>query len=702
MAVVVVIGAALLASSAPAGSGGPPASTPAPDAGGARPDGGAKVTQPQGWNEIERLIGEQKFEAAAGAVDAIRLAAEKRGDEEEWTRALVKETQLRIGLHGFETAVRFLKDSAWPKGALHAAVLDLFYAHSLVTYLQGYSWEIGQREKVETNGAVDLKAWTREEIFTAAQRAYLDAWDRRAQLGTEPESRLSEYIQANTFPAGVRGTLRDAISYLFVELLADTSNWRPDQSNEIYALDLAALLKSGASAASAVKLDDPAVHPLVKLCAILDDLESWHADRGEAAAALEARLERVRRLDASFTEADDRRAIRADLAQRLTGFRSVSWWAEGMAQLAELTREDDAPDALVRARASAKQGLDAYPDSPGGRHCLAIVKEIEAPDYGIEAMASDAPGKRSIEVTHANLPALYFRAFRMDLVERIETAQNYNLLPRSDEVKAFVRSNRPVATWRTELPPTPDFRRHRTFVTPTLPGRGFYLIVSSAREDFAAADNRLQSVAMLIGDMVLVSRADDGALAARVLSGTSGVPLSGARVDLYQYDWQHGHHVVDSATTGDDGLVRFVAANERASSFFLLARRGDDLALDPQYQSFYKAPQPTESTAALVYTDRSIYRPHAERCSGRSSPTAAGRTRRALHTADRQPGHGVAGRRERPGGRLAHRHHERLRLGVGRVRHPGRTPARPLAPRHLAGRRQRRCASRSTSAPPSR
>ena len=76
----------------------------------------------------------------------------------EWTRALVRETQLRMGLHGYETAVRFLRDEPWPKGLLSRTALELYYAQALVTYFHAYSWEIQKRERVETSGAVDLKA----------------------------------------------------------------------------------------------------------------------------------------------------------------------------------------------------------------------------------------------------------------------------------------------------------------------------------------------------------------------------------------------------------------------------------------------------------------------------------------------------------------------------------------------------------------
>jgi len=242
---------------------------------------------PPDWKTVESLISEQKYERAAAVVAVIREKARRNGRNKEWTKTLVKETQLRMALHGYETAVRFLKDEPWPDHALSQTTLNLFYAHALMTYIDNYSWEINQREKIQSTEEVDLKAWTREEIFTEALSAYVGVWNQREDLGEEPVSILSEYLNPNSYPEEVRGTLRDAASYMFVELLANTSNWRPEQSNELYGLDLAELIKGNLKTSREVKLDDPSIHPLVKICAILDDLEAWSSRSKRKAAVLE-------------------------------------------------------------------------------------------------------------------------------------------------------------------------------------------------------------------------------------------------------------------------------------------------------------------------------------------------------------------------------------------------------------------------------
>ena len=365
------------------------------------------------WADVDRLISEQKFEAASEAVTAIRERASAAGDAGEWTRALVEETKLRMALHGYETAVRFLRTEPWPDDAVSQAVLELYYANSLATYARVYSWEIRGRERVETAGELDLKKWDLEQIVEEADRAYLSVWARRAEWGSEPLGELSRYIQQNNYPPRIRGTLRDAVTYLWVELLADSSLWSPVESNEIFELDSVALIAGDPDVSGKVDLGDSGVHPLVKIGALLDDIENWHLDGDRSEAALEARLERLRRFHAAFDTADDRLAVRRLLEEVQEHFdRSLDWWAMGQAVLAEFIRSESDADALVRARATARAGRERHPGSIGGRRCDNIGATIEAPTYSLAAIAADGAGRRSLQITHRNLGAIHFRAYK--------------------------------------------------------------------------------------------------------------------------------------------------------------------------------------------------------------------------------------------------------------------------------------------------
>ena len=191
---------------------------------------------------VEKLVDEQKFEAAAAECARIRESARAAGDNTLWTWALIKEGQLRSALHGYETAVRFFKEQPWPASPVEHDMLELFYAHSLVTYYQAYSWEINNREKVESKGPIDLKSWTRDQIFDEAWQSLLRVWKDRDRLAAHKSAQFPDFWSPGDYPAGVRDSLRDGVVYLMAELLADTSFWTPRQSNETWLLDLAKIL----------------------------------------------------------------------------------------------------------------------------------------------------------------------------------------------------------------------------------------------------------------------------------------------------------------------------------------------------------------------------------------------------------------------------------------------------------------------------
>ena len=566
--------------------------------------------EPVGWDEVDRLVSEQKMQAALDMVEEILAAARQAGDAAEWTRALVEATKLRLALHGYETAVRFLAGAEWPADPTSRAVLDLYQANALVTYARMYSWEIRQRERVVSDDEVDLKRWTTEQIAAAANRAFQRVWDDRGEWGAEPIGELSRYLQQNDYPPRIRGTLRDAVTYMWVELLDDTSLWRPGQTAEVYRLDLGRLLAG--EPGEAPDLSDPRLHPLVRIAFLTGDLERWHAASGRAEAALEATLERLRRVDGHLQRDEDHAAVRSFLAARLAELdRSLEWWAAGQAELARMTMASDpAPDAFVRARAIALAGMKRHPGSIGGRRCHHVVAQIEQPSYGVAMTASDAPGRRSIRVTHANLEQLFFRAYSYDLEQQVESGQDRNLLPSWQEIPGWLTGREPDASWSVDLPPTPDYRQHATDVTPPMTRPGAYVVIASARSDFGVEGNQLQAIHLVLGEPVLLVRELDDAWEVTVRAGSSGEAAAGATVSLWQLDWRRGHHLQTSATTAGDGRATIAyPPRGRSGQFVLLARWQGQLAVDPDtFWPRWHDPRGT-SSSVFLFSDRSVYRP---------------------------------------------------------------------------------------------
>ena len=576
----------------------------------------APVSGPGAWSDVERLVKEQKLSAALDRVGEILAGARQRRDSKEWTRALIRSVQLRTGLHGYETAVRFLKDEQWPPDLLSRAALELFYARSLVTYAQTYSWEVNQRERVESSGKVDLKAWTREQIYDEAVRAYLRLWKERAALGRESVDALSDFVEPNNYPRDVRGTLRDELSYFFVSLLADTSGWSPAQSNAVWALDLAGLLRADERSTASVPLDDPKVHPLDRLVAVTADLEEWHASRGEREGAFEARLERLRRLHAAFSRPEDDAKVIADLEARLPAMSGLPWFSVGKADLAEFVRDPRREGDLVRARRIALEGASAYPNSVGGQHCRSTVVQIELPSYQLGAMQSDAASRRSILVTHRNISHLWFRAYPVDLVARVAAAKNLSeVLPTHRELEDLV-DREPAARWTVELPATPDYRDHQTFVTPPMTAKGLYVVMAVGGDRQPEGSYPLVATTVLVSDLVMVVPQNGvrsgvaSELEVRAVEGGDGRPAAGADVSLLKGYWNPVRvERLGQGRTDERGFVSLPFPDDHQyAPRFLFARRGADLAYDTNVPWPSQEPEP-RTTASLVFTDRAIYRP---------------------------------------------------------------------------------------------
>src|SRR5262245_6085680 len=128
------------------------------------------------WKEIDQLVDEQKLEAARSKLSELREAAQRSGNTSDWTRALIRDVQLGTALGGVETAVRTLREAKWPDDDFSRLVLELYYATTLIHYVDAYAYEINQRERVESKGAVDLKLWTREQIVAEALGSLQRIW----------------------------------------------------------------------------------------------------------------------------------------------------------------------------------------------------------------------------------------------------------------------------------------------------------------------------------------------------------------------------------------------------------------------------------------------------------------------------------------------------------------------------------------------
>src|SRR5258706_3161342 len=145
---------------------------------------------------------------------------------------------------------------------------------------------------------------------------------------------------------------------------------------------------------------------------------------------------------------------------------------------------------------------------------------------------------------------------------------------------------------------------------------GLYAVAASGAEIFGGPGFPLVAANFIVSDLVLVTRAAageggrSGVLEVQALSGETGSPAPGVEATLFRMLWNPERvERVQSLTTDDHGLARFLPSEDRQSLLFLFARKEKDLALDLGAHMGPGASPAANATSSLLFTDRSIYRP---------------------------------------------------------------------------------------------
>jgi len=576
------------------------------------------------WKEFaaaDESASQEKFQEALDRSLVVLKKARQQNQSTLVAAAMIKAVQFQLALHGYETAVGFLRTETWPNEPMDRAGLLLFYAETLTTYLNSYEFEVSQREHQGEINKIEIKRWTKKQIASEIRRAYSELLKLGVALDRPLPELMGPFVVKSNYPNEIRPLMRDFVVYMTSQHLSDSSFWTPDQGNQLYRIKWTELLSErlARGAISDVKLMQEGVHPLEILAVLLQTHASLHRRAGRQPAALEAQYELARRMNEAVSEIDDRKVIRGRLAELQKNNRSNSWWSVGQGLLAQMILDENEADSRIRARAEALAGLEAAKkDSHGFRHCRAIVSQIENPDFTLTAMSSDAPNRRSILLTYRNLSRVHVRMYRVPFQERLANSRGQEPSFNVESAAKLIESGvKPAAEWTENLLPTKDYLDHRHFITPRAQKPGHYVVLVSSDGRFDLLDRGDSSVVrglgFFISDLVLVSvnqGPQDNVI--RVLSGESGKPVPGARVQLYRIHWDKQNQLVSDQKTDREGRVQFDVKNLQRhgyGGFLVAANLSDHWAVLANKNFFGVEATPQIGQRLLIFTDRSVYRP---------------------------------------------------------------------------------------------
>ena len=146
---------------------------------------------------------------------------------------------------------------------------------------------------------------------------------------------------------------------------------------------------------------------------------------------------------------------------------------------------------LVEAHKLAEEGAEAFPESPGGKLCYNLMRQIEAKSASITTERVWNQPWPTIQVRYRNVTQVYFRAGAAGLAGAAARAgRRPEWLEHRAASKALL-AKKPDLDWAAALPPTDDYReRTEELPVPEGPQAGLLLPPGQPRSRLQRAEQR--------------------------------------------------------------------------------------------------------------------------------------------------------------------------------------------------------------------
>ncbi len=592
------------------------------------------------WNQIDKLIKNQKFQTAGTKIDALLKQSKQRKDNKNWRQALLLATAMRFKSGKFESAVTFLKAQTWPTDKDSQLMLNLHLAELLKMYVQNYRWEIQKREEITSQKKLPLKKKSLAQLQAEINQAYFKAYqhsrnrnDSIEALGKIALPSLKNLFVKSNYPKNIRGGVFDTVTYLWVKTLANSSFWTPTQSNANLSLTSLIAYPKG------VRVEDLRAHPLKHMVKLLTDLENFQKSQNRPEAGLEAFRIKIKQLrdyrqsqrSYQLTESD-RKVLTHALRSRLNqpAYSTLPWSNMLRADFASLLKESEDADANIQAMAVLKQCMaiankiaianssaSANSSAPANKsasakysastnknatqRCQSQMDNMLIPTLQLASMRNDGLNKRSIQISHKNIKQIYFKAWKIPLTEALKS-------DKYEKIRQLISNNqKPSASWQTSLPATPDYKNHITYVTPPLKQLGYWLIVAAQKPDFKLRDKKtiIASTSLNLSRLVIDARSAEKEFKLTVYQGETGQLAGKVQVELWKTSFNSAQRMAVKQTSGD-GRVSFM---DKGQQYKVVAKYGNDFVIMDNLMPAYFPRDNNHQKSALIFTDRAIYRP---------------------------------------------------------------------------------------------
>ncbi len=487
-------------------------------------------------------------------------------------------------------------------------LMQAIIAHWYWHYFQHNRWRFMQRTRTaEAPGAgADFTTWDLPRLFAEVDKQFGKALAAKDWLCDIPVSDFTMVLEKGAMPDAYRPTLYDFVAH---EALKFYSAGEQAGARAQDAFDLSAETPIFSNAAEFLRWNIATTDkesPTYKALLLYQDLMRFHEKDRDPAAFLDADLERyVFGKNKAFGPEKDERFKAAmkrwaeEHADHRISSRALYQWAS------VLHAEGD----YGAAHKIATQGLNRFPDSPGGALCYNLLGQIEAKSASASVERVWNKPWPKIAVTYRNVDKVWFRIVQLDWTQRLRFSTRH-----PEQLDYNERSNllklKPVHAWSVDLPPTADFKeRVESAPAPDHLEPGFYYIIASFDRNFAQSQNQVAYSSFWVSDLALVMRTISGEaqIGGFVLNAMTGEPLPGANI----LSWEQGikrWQFYKKLKTDENGLFQFDTPSDK-NLILQAEHNGLKLGSAGSYRLYDSNNKPRPFGRTVFFTDRSLYRP---------------------------------------------------------------------------------------------
>lgn len=571
-----------------------------------------KTQRPDQWKKVDEAIKKGLPKTAIELLEPIIEGTLKDKHYPEAILAIGKKIVLEGQIQGNKPEERITRLQAELQKAPEPMqpVMHALLAHWYWDYYQQNRWRFVRRTQTSAPPGADFTTWDLPRLFAEIDKRFTQALANTKELKAIPVQDYDALFVKGTVPDSYRPTLYDILAHEALQFYTagEQAGARAQDAFDIDAQGPALGNLADFLAWKPTTTDETSNS--YKAVKIYQELLTFHQNDQDRSALLDADLSRLQWVHSvAFGEEKSRRYIAqlkafadANAQHELSALARYRW-------ASIVSEEGD----HTEAKAIARQGANAFPNSPGGKLCANLIIQIEEPTLSLQTERVWNEPWPAIQVTHKNVQKLYFRAIALDWEARLTKVQYRPEDSYQDGALQELLRMQPTATWEAALPATPDDHPRTTDVQPPANLKpGFYVILASTDPQFTPKQQVLAHTDIWVSQLSLVTRFawNTDRMDGFVLTAQSGEPITGAKIRSWYRSRTRNNTWVSGPTAETDANGRFELKGTFESPLLLLAEhQGQKLSSANEFQLRANPSRYNPAGQSVLFTDRSLYRP---------------------------------------------------------------------------------------------